>query len=91
MAVAGARARKHMLLEKPMCLNVQQAVEVGEAVEQARVKVMIDTWFRITPAAQKTKDLLAHPRLSHGQLAMGESCVGRSAWVRHPDAGVGRC
>ena len=35
---AGAKAGKHMVLEKPMCIMRHEAVEVAEAVEQAASK-----------------------------------------------------
>ena len=35
LAIAGAQAGKHMMLEKPMCIMRHQAVEVAEAVEKA--------------------------------------------------------
>ena len=89
LALAAAQAGKHILLEKPMCLTVAQAVEVAEAVEKAGVKFNINCKFRITPTARKARELLPHPRLSHGQLAMSESSRGRSSWIWHPDDGGG--
>lgn len=89
LALAGAQARKHMVLEKPMCLTRAQAVEVAEAVEKAGVKVVINHWFRITPAALKTRELIPHPRISHGQLAMDDSRKTRSAWVWDAEDGGG--
>ena len=73
LGIAGAQAGKHMMLEKPLCLTWQLAVEVAEAVEKAGVKVVVDHKFRATPAAQKTRELIPHPRLSHGQLAMQQT------------------
>ena len=73
LGIAGARAGKHMLLEKPLCLTWQEAVEVAEAVEKAGVKVVIDHKFRASPAVQKAKELIPNPRLSHGQLAMQQT------------------
>ena len=89
MALAGAQAGKHILLEKPMCLTVAQAVEVAEAVEKAGVKLVINCKFRIAPTAQKARELLPEPRLSHGQLAMNDSGKSGSTWVWHPDDGGG--
>ena len=92
LALAGAQAGKHMVLEKPMCVERRQAVEVAEAVEQAGVKVVIDHWFRNSPAAQKTRELLPHPRLSHGQLATDNYAhrpPGGSDWIWDKDDGGG--
>ena len=92
LALAGAQGGKHMLLEKPMCIWREQAAEVAEAVEKAGVKVVIDHWFRNTPAALKTRESIPHPRLSHGQLAMdnyGHKPPGGSSWVWDKDDGGG--
>ncbi|MCZ6678095.1 MAG: Gfo/Idh/MocA family oxidoreductase [Candidatus Poribacteria bacterium] len=89
IALAGARAGKHILLEKPMCVTRVQAIEVAEAVEKAGVKLVINCKFRIAPTAQKARALLSRPRLSHGQLAMNDSSQSGSTWVWHPDDGGG--
>ncbi|MBI4553668.1 MAG: Gfo/Idh/MocA family oxidoreductase [Candidatus Latescibacteria bacterium] len=89
LALAAAQAGKHILLEKPMCLTVSQAVEVAEAVDKAGVKMAINCKFRIAPTVQKAKHLIPHPRISHGQLAMGDSSQGRSAWIWDKDDGGG--
>ena len=69
LALAAAQAGKHMLVEKPMCLNRAQAMEVAEAVDLAGVKLVVNCKFRIAPTTQKVRELIPHPRLSHGQLA----------------------
>jgi predicted dehydrogenase len=72
-----------------MCLTVAQAVEVAEAVDNAGVKMVINCKFRIAPTVQKAKQLIPHPRISHGQLAMGDSSKSRSAWIWDRDDGGG--
>ena len=91
LAIAGAQAGKHMMLEKPMCIMRHQAVEVAEAVEKAGVKAVVDHWFRIQPTTQKIRELIPHPRLSHGQLAMENYNTGRvgAKWLWDKDDGGG--
>lgn len=91
LAIAGAQAGKHMMLEKPMCILREQAVEVAEAVEKAGVKVVVDHWFRTQPTSQKIRELLPHPRLSHGQLAMPNYNSGEpgATWLWDKDDGGG--
>ena len=89
LALAGARAGKHLLIEKPLCLTYAQAAEVAEVVEEAGVKLVINCKFRIAPTVQKARALLSSPRLSHGQLAMNDSSKGRSAWIWHREDGGG--
>ena len=83
LALAAAQAGKHMLVEKPMCLTRAQAIEVAEAVDKAGVKLVVNCKFRIAPTTQKVRELIPHPRLSHGQLAM-EYSGGSMLW--RPDA-----
>ena len=89
LALAAAQAGKHLLVEKPLCVTYAQAVEVAEAVEKAGVKLVVNCKFRIAPTVQKTRQLLPQPRLSHGQLAMGDSSKGGSSWIWDPDDGGG--
>ena len=91
LAMAGAQAGKHMMLEKPMCILREQAVEVAEAVEKAGVKAVVDHWFRIQPTSQKIRELIPHPRLSHGQLAMHNYNSGQvgAEWLWDKDDGGG--
>ena len=92
LAMAAAQAGKHLLVEKPMCVTRAQAVELAETVEKAGVKLVVNCKFRIAPTVQKAKELIPHPRLSHGQLAMsdlGLNSGGGAAWVWHADDGGG--
>ena len=86
LALAAAQSGKHILLEKPMSRTRAQAIEVAEAVEQAGVKLVINCKFRIEPTVQKARELLPHPRLSHGQLAASDTS---KRWVWRPDVGGG--
>ena len=84
LALAAARAGKHLLVEKPMCATRAQALELAEAVDKAGVKLVVNCKFRIAPTVQKAKELIPHPRLSHGQLAMDNYAhmpPGRSEWI----------
>ena len=58
LAVAGARAGKHLLVEKPLCQTREQAIEVAEAVDKAGVKLIVNCKFRIAPTVQKAKELI---------------------------------
>ena len=86
LAIDAARAGKHLLVEKPICLTLDQAMEVAHAVDDNGVKLVVNCKFRITPAVQKIKELLPEPRISHGQLAMNQT--GRS-WLWDPEDGGG--
>ncbi|MFC5452352.1 Gfo/Idh/MocA family protein [Paenibacillus aestuarii] len=49
-AVSAARNKKHVLLEKPMCLTLREADEIIQARNETGVKVMIGYMRRYAPA-----------------------------------------
>ena len=92
LALAAAQAGKHLVVEKPMCVTREQAVELAEAVEKAGVKLVVNCKFRIAPTVQKARELIPQPRLSHGQLAMDNYALrppGGSSWLWDKDDGGG--
>jgi predicted dehydrogenase len=92
LALAGARAGKHLVVEKPMCATRAQAVELAEVVDKTGVKLVVNCKFRIAPTVQKARELIPHPRLSHGQLAMDNYALrppGGSSWLWDKDDGGG--
>ena len=68
IAVAAAKARKHILLEKPMCCTVREADRMIAAAKQARVKLHVAYIMRFRPAKQKLKELLTDGTLGKPQL-----------------------
>jgi predicted dehydrogenase len=52
------QAGKHLLLEKPMCLKVQDAVVLAEYAEQHGLIIQVDQTFVYTGAVRKIKELI---------------------------------
>ena len=75
MAVEAARAGKNIFLEKPMALNVAQAAQIVEAVEENDVIFMLGMLNRFRTESR----LLTERRLS-GQ--MGEIYHADARWMR---------
>lgn len=63
IAVAAARAGKHVLCEKPLALTLSGAREMLAAAEAAGVKHMVGFNYRFAPAVQLAKKLIAEGRL----------------------------
>ncbi len=63
MAVAAARAGKHIICEKPLANTLAEAKEMLRAVEKARVKHMVMHNYRKVPAIAFAKKLIEDGRL----------------------------
>jgi len=59
VAVAAARAGKHVWLEKPCGRVPTETFEIGRAVEEAGVKSMIGLMYRHVPVVEYAKELIA--------------------------------
>jgi predicted dehydrogenase len=58
-AIAAARAGKHLLVEKPMCLSMDENRALRDAVAQAGVKSVVSFVLRWNPLFENLKALLA--------------------------------
>ena len=63
IAVAAAAAGKHIFCEKPLALNVEQAVEMAAAVRTAGVTSYLNHNYRRVPAVMFAKHLIDTGRL----------------------------
>jgi predicted dehydrogenase len=59
VAVAAARAGKHIWLEKPCGRVPAETYDIGKAVEEAGVKSMIGLMYRHVPVLEYAKELIA--------------------------------
>lgn len=65
IAIAAAKAGKHILCEKPLAMNKEEALRVFEAVKQAGVVHMVCHNYRFAPAVRFAKQLIQQGRLGH--------------------------
>jgi predicted dehydrogenase len=63
IAVAAAKKGKHIFLEKPMAMNLNEAREIVEAVKKAGVKHMISFNYRKFPALTFAKQMIAEGKI----------------------------
>lgn len=63
MAIAAAKAGKHVMLEKPMAMDYQESLAIDKAFEKAGVVSMVDFIYRIAPVSVKVKELAESGRL----------------------------
>ena len=62
-AIAAAKAGKHVICEKPLARNAQEAREMVDAVAKAGVKNMTGFNYRFVPAIRLAKELLESGKL----------------------------
>lgn len=82
IAIAAAKAGKHIVCEKPLANSLKEATDMQKAVDKAGVKHMCGFSYRFAPAIQSIKNLI-----DKGQL--GEIFHFRAAyqqdWIVDPD------
>jgi predicted dehydrogenase len=87
LAKAAAAAGKHILLEKPMALTLEECLEIKTAAEKAQIVLSLDFKFRFAPAVLQVRKVIPRPVITHGQLAMPR--MADDIWVRDPKRGGG--
>jgi predicted dehydrogenase len=92
LAVAAAEAGKHLVLEKPMALNVGECDRILEAQRAAGVKLTVNSLTRYRGAPRTTKELLDRGEI--GDLRMVRVLcanvgydVADDSWLRNPGEG----
>jgi UDP-N-acetyl-2-amino-2-deoxyglucuronate dehydrogenase len=58
LAIQAAKAGKHVLLEKPLGVNLQDATRIVDACRQAGVRLTVNFSFRLRPAIQVARALV---------------------------------
>ena len=84
-AVQAAAAGKHIFLEKPMALTIEECLEIEEAVAKAGVKLMMGFKFRFAPLVAKVKEVIRKPLVTVGQ-SLHPNMKG---WALTPERGGG--
>ncbi len=56
--IAAARAKKHVLVEKPMALNAAEARKMIAACKKNNVKLMVGHMLRLSPLVRRMRDIV---------------------------------
>ncbi|MEX1004182.1 MAG: Gfo/Idh/MocA family oxidoreductase [Acidimicrobiia bacterium] len=81
---------KHLLLEKPMALTVDECLDIQRVCEDAGVTLVLGYKFRFTAAAVAAKDVVPVPRVLIAQTLYDPSPPGASSWVNDRALSGGR-
>ncbi|MGI6113338.1 MAG: Gfo/Idh/MocA family protein [Mahellales bacterium] len=82
IAIAAAKAGKHIFCEKPIALNAQEAKEMLDAVEKAGVVHMLGHNYRRVPAIALAKKMIDEGKLGEIYHFRG---VYLQDWIMDPD------
>ena len=86
LAIQAARAGKHILIEKPLALNITDCEAVAEAVEIHDIFLMPAFKMRYYPLIRKAKEFIPHPQVIVAQM-MDERWSDDS-WAQDPVQGL---
>jgi predicted dehydrogenase len=68
LAIAAARAGKHILVEKPLALNIEDCEAIAREVARAGVHLMPAFKMRYYPLVQKAHEFIPSPLIVVGQM-----------------------
>lgn len=86
-AVAAAQNKKHIFIEKPLAMTVQECTQIKEAVEKAGVKLMVAFKMRFMPVVRAVRELVPEPLFLVGQMV--DNRWGDENWAQKPVTGGG--
>ena len=87
LCIRAARAGKHVLVEKPLALSVEDCLRVGRAVKETGVTLMTAFKMRYYDLVQRTRDLMPKPLMLTMQM-MDNRWPG-DFWANDPVKGGG--
>ncbi len=90
LALAGARSGKHILLEKPMAMTVEECLDIERVAEKCGVVVSVGYKFRYTAASVAARRAVPEPRVLHAHTLYDPAPPGASSWVNDPALSGGR-
>jgi 1,5-anhydro-D-fructose reductase (1,5-anhydro-D-mannitol-forming) len=85
LAVAAAEAGKHILIEKPLALTVEDARAIEETVNRAGVTLVVGHKLRHAPVVRAVQELIPQPRILMGQVM--DNRWPDDAWFSQPVVG----
>ncbi len=91
--LAAAKAKKHVLVEKPMAINLSQAKEMIEVCERAGVTLMVGHMLRFSPLIQRMKEIVQSGMLGEITFAQShfvyDAKISQRSWVLDKNAAGG--
>jgi len=89
-AIAAAKAGKHLIIEKPLCLSWSDALAIRDAIRAARVKACVCFEVRYSAQAMLTKSILDQGLLGEVHYAEVDYFHGIGPWYKQFEWNVKR-
>jgi len=77
--VAAARAGKHLMTEKPLCLNLEEVAQIAQAVKESGITMMAAHNQLFFPAVQQAKQMIMSGELGRVYMIHSLDCGARRA------------
>jgi len=91
LVLAAREAGKHVFVEKPLCLTLQELESIERAYEGASTLLMVGFNRRFAPHIQRIKSLLAAtPGPKAFVMTVNAGAITGSHWTQDPQSGGGR-
>jgi predicted dehydrogenase len=68
LAIRAAQERKHVMIEKPLALTLQECDQVGNEVEKSGIRLMTGFKMRYYPAVARAREFLPAPVVTIAQM-----------------------
>ncbi len=87
LIIQAAQASKHVFVEKPMAMTIEECEEIERVVKKAGIKLQVGFRLRFAPIVREVKKRIEHPLVIVGQVM--ESPWEDHLWAQHPVKGGG--
>ena len=87
LAIQAAQAGKHVMMEKPLALTLDECYRVGNAVEKSGISLMTGFKMRYYPSVAKVKQFIPNPIITVAQMMDGH--WPSDFWANDPVKGGG--
>jgi len=91
MVMAALKAGKHLFVEKPLCIRLDELEDIEKAVQKSDRVLMVGFNRRFAPQVQKIKSLLSGiPGSKSFVMTVNAGVIPQSHWTQDTDVGGGR-
>ncbi len=87
LAIRAAEEHKHVMIEKPLALTLQECYKVGNAVEKHGITLMTGFKMRYYPSVARVKQFIPSPRVTIAQMM--DARWPDDFWANDPKKGGG--